>query len=430
MMFFPHGFRDFLLSIRGRMVLVYGVLFVASFLAVSAYFLHVQGLSLTETAHERGNYLAASLALSAGEAVRDRDFPVLNDLIRQAVNIEDVRYALVVDHRDVVLAHSDPTRVSTPFSALDAGLRPGVEGKMPVIHVEAAIAGDDDSLGKVFIGLSSEPVVIALQESRDHLFWMGLLVLTLGVVVVLMVSRYFMRPVGDLSAAMLEVASGNLDVQVSPGKVAEWTHLGVCFNGMVNRLKGGYKEMGRGSIEMAKALMAAIDEREFAYGHSERVTDCALQIGRRMGLDDVAMKELEWAAILHDIGRIGVGMEVLSKPGHLNEQEIRLMQRHPEIGKRILEKVDFLRPIAPYVHCHHEFLDGRGYPQGLKGEKIPLISRIITVADAFDAMSSDQPYRKALSKEEVKRRLLAAKGRQFDPDIVDVFLSLPDEPDS
>jgi HD-GYP domain-containing protein (c-di-GMP phosphodiesterase class II) len=156
--------------------------------------------------------------------------------------------------------------------------------------------------------------------------------------------------------------------------------------------------------------------------HAQRLIEYSNLIGQKLQLWDKQLNELELLSTLHDIGKIGISDLILNKPGRLSEEEWVEMKKHPEIGYRIAMSTSELAPIAEYILYHHERWDGDGYPQGLKGEEIPLLSRIISVADAYDAMTEDRPYRKAISREEACTELRRNAGSQFDPDIVMVFL--------
>jgi len=156
--------------------------------------------------------------------------------------------------------------------------------------------------------------------------------------------------------------------------------------------------------------------------HAGRLKDFCLKIGTMLKLTSKEMDELSLLAVLHDIGKVGIREEILKKPGSLTELEWEEMKKHPEIGCRIAQNTPELGPIAEYILCHHERWDGQGYPQGLKGEEIPLLCRILAVADAYDAMTSDRTYRKALSREEAIEEIKRNAGTQFDPQIVEMFL--------
>ena len=158
--------------------------------------------------------------------------------------------------------------------------------------------------------------------------------------------------------------------------------------------------------------------------HAIRLVNLSHRLGLRLRLTDKQLDELELLSTLHDIGKIGISDTILNKPAPLSEEEWQIMKKHPEIGYRIALSIPDLVPIADYILCHHERWDGTGYPQGLQGENIPLPSRIIAIADAYDAMTSDRPYKRALSKKAALDELRRNAGKQFDPTLVDLFLSV------
>ena len=182
------------------------------------------------------------------------------------------------------------------------------------------------------------------------------------------------------------------------------------------------------------ALTGAVEAKDpYTGGHLQRVNAFALEVGRRMGLFGRELELLQIASTLHDIGKIGIPESILNKRGALEEDEREVMQTHPEIGARLLMRVEGLRDAAPMVLHHQERWDGRGdvqfpgYPHGLAGEAIPLGARIIAVVDSFDAMTTDRPYRAALTPQRARAVLFAERGAQFDPAVVDCFLRLLDE---
>lgn len=176
-------------------------------------------------------------------------------------------------------------------------------------------------------------------------------------------------------------------------------------------------------LATVRALAAAVDAKDpFTRGHSDGVAVYAMGIGEGLGLSTEQMTALEMAAYLHDIGKIGVREEILQKPGRLTESEMGQMRHHPLIGANILRPVAFPWPVAPVVRHHHEHWDGRGYPAGLKGEEIPLLARILSVADAYEAMISDRPYRKGRTHNDALGELQRCSGTQFDPRVVEAFI--------
>lgn len=196
-----------------------------------------------------------------------------------------------------------------------------------------------------------------------------------------------------------------------------------------------YQSLQDSYLSTVRALAAAIDAKDpYTRGHSERVATYALMIAERIGLSAEQQDALEMASYLHDIGKIGIPEDILLKPGKLSDEEMGQMRHHPLIGANILKPVSFPWPILPVVRHHHEHYDGRGYPAGLRGEEIPLLARILTVADSYEAMTSDRPYRRGRSTREAIVELRRCAGTQFDPALVDAFTqvleSIAEEPGS
>lgn len=156
--------------------------------------------------------------------------------------------------------------------------------------------------------------------------------------------------------------------------------------------------------------------------HAQRLVELSKTIGKKMNLTDEQLDELELLSVLHDIGKIGVNDSILNKPGKLTEEEWVEMKKHPENGYRIAMSTPELVSIANYILCHHERWDGKGYPQGLKGPNIPLFSRILAIVDAYDAMTQDRLYRKAITKETAIAEIKRNAGTQFDPEIAEIFI--------
>ena len=181
-------------------------------------------------------------------------------------------------------------------------------------------------------------------------------------------------------------------------------------------------------VSTVEALANALEANdEYTSSHTRWITDMALKVGEKLGFDPPALKRLELGALFHDIGKIGIPTSILLKPGPLTEEERKIIEMHPELGERILEPIDRLAEVRTIVRSCHERWDGEGYPDGTSGEDIPVEARIVLVCDAFHAMTTDRPYRKRLGLDEAYRRLREGAGTQFDPAVVEVFLSLPCE---
>lgn len=163
-------------------------------------------------------------------------------------------------------------------------------------------------------------------------------------------------------------------------------------------------------------------------GHTQRVTEMSLRLARSMNVfSDEELTYFRWGALLHDIGKMGVPDQILLKPEKLTEKEEAIMRMHPEFAFRLLNSITFLRRALDIPHYHHEWYDGTGYPEGLKGEQIPLAARIFAIVDVWDALCSDRPYREGWSDDKVIRYLKKQTGTQFDPKVVDAFLKVLEE---
>jgi putative nucleotidyltransferase with HDIG domain len=189
-----------------------------------------------------------------------------------------------------------------------------------------------------------------------------------------------------------------------------------------HQLRAAYARLERANLSFATALVTTLDARDrYTAGHSAAVAIYARDIARRLGLPEADQQLAHLCGLVHDIGKIGLPPGLLEKPGPLTLDERRQMERHAEIGERILAKVEDYSEIAKIVRHHHERVDGHGYPDGIDGQEIPLISRIIAVADAYDAMTSDRPYRDAMPSSVARLRLAQAVESQFDTTVVAAF---------
>jgi HD-GYP domain-containing protein (c-di-GMP phosphodiesterase class II) len=172
-----------------------------------------------------------------------------------------------------------------------------------------------------------------------------------------------------------------------------------------------------------QALMKALEARDFiTEGHSDRLQQLVVSMAQELNLPEETINDLCLLAQFHDLGKVGISDDILFKPGPLTAEERKEMQRHSEIGKRIAQSVPDLEIIADWILKHHEWWNGQGYPLGLQGEAIPLPCRILAIADAYDAMTEERPYRKALSHREAVEELRRCAGQQFDPHLVEIFL--------
>lgn len=231
-----------------------------------------------------------------------------------------------------------------------------------------------------------------------------------------------MKPIGALSLHATKDSEPFTDTNIKFLTLLAGQAAGVLHNlDLVDNLQTFY-------LEMVQTLARAVDSKDaYTHHHSDRARQKARLVAIELKLPDQMARYVEYAALLHDIGKIGVDEAILLKPGKLTPEEYEVMKKHPAIGYKILAPVKFLGPVAQMVLYHQEWYNGQGYPEALKGEEIPLGARIVAVIDAWDAMTSDRPYRKALGKEIATAELRKGSGTQFDPNVVDVFLRLEEK---
>jgi putative nucleotidyltransferase with HDIG domain len=273
-----------------------------------------------------------------------------------------------------------------------------------------------ERFGYLGVGLPADGVVDGVFKLRIIL----LFVFVGTAMVVLLVGGLLARRISQpLERLVRTVAAGDLSDRAPTGAADEIGYLTFSFNEMTASLEEKTKALESTSFASIEALARAIDARDpYTFGHSARVARLSFEIADEMGLPADELLALSRASLLHDIGKIGVEDRVLRKPGPLDNRETAAMREHPVIGYEMLKGLHFLESSLEGVRHHHEHWDGSGYPDGVKGENIPLAVRILTVADALDALTSDRPYRVAMSFPAAVRTIEGGAGHQFDPAVI------------
>ena len=277
----------------------------------------------------------------------------------------------------------------------------------------------------VVVGESEEAMLATLSDFRRSLS--GFLVLTLAVVVLLaaMRIRQSMEPLAQLREGTRRLAAKDFSARVHISSGDEFEELAESFNDMARQVGTLFEELEDLSWSTIATLARTIDAKShWTAGHSERVAQMGVLIARTMGLPDEELDRLHRGGLLHDIGKIGIPVTIIDKNGPLTDEETQTMQDHTTIGARILEPLKALSDVLPIVLYHHERMDGLGYPEGLRGTDIPLLARILCVADTFDALQSDRPYRAGRNAPEAVDVIVECSGTQFDPDTVDAFVEV------
>lgn len=234
------------------------------------------------------------------------------------------------------------------------------------------------------------------------------------------------RPIRVLTEASRAIAKGDFSGRVTVRSRTEIGELATTFNLMssdlelyVQKLKDAAEQNRQLFMDSIRMIAAAVDEKDpYTHGHSERVSRYSVLIARNLGLSDEEVDKIRISALLHDVGKIGIEDSILKKPGILTPEEFAIMKQHPQKGAAIASRVAQLREMVPGIELHHESLDGRGYPHGLRGKAIPLMASIIAVADTFDAMTTHRPYQTAMEPAVAVEYILSLTDKKFDGEVV------------
>jgi HD-GYP domain-containing protein (c-di-GMP phosphodiesterase class II) len=351
----------------------------------------------------------------------------------------------VVDPRGRLVAHSDPRRleegdldvssVEIVRQFMQARGRAGatVPFTMPTKRGPARMLGTytgvPDTDWGVIVQVDENTAYYSAIQMRNQAALLVALVTVVATVLGFLFAGQISRPIQELARGARRVAGGDYATRVAVKTNNEVGILADAFNQMgeeiqkhieeIRRQATQNKELFMGSIRM---LANAIDEKDpYTRGHSERVAFYSMLIARHMGMNAEEVEKVHLSGIIHDVGKIGIEDKILRKPAALTDEEYEIMKQHPRKGEHILDAVPLLKQMAGAGLMHHENWDGSGYPDGLKGEGIPLLGRIVSVADAFDAMTTDRPYSKAMTFEAALARLRFLAAKKFDAGCVDAI---------
>jgi len=279
---------------------------------------------------------------------------------------------------------------------------------------------------------TQENAYAGVREMQLTAALLAIFAIVMSVAISVYAARKITTPIEVLTDSSRAIARGDFSQRVNVRSRTEIGELAQTFNVMSAELEQLIADLKRaaeenralfmGSIQM---LAGAVDEKDpYTRGHSDRVTRYSVAIARELGLPNDEIEKVRISAQLHDVGKIGIEDRILKKPGALTPQEFEIMKTHTTKGANILRPVRQLKEMIPGIELHHESLDGRGYPYGLKGDEIPLTARIIMVADCFDAMTTDRPYQKAMDPEYVVQIINKMANAKFDPKCVAAFTSV------
>jgi HD-GYP domain-containing protein (c-di-GMP phosphodiesterase class II) len=351
----------------------------------------------------------------------------------------------VVDGRGWLVAHSDPARLQGDLDVsgveivrqfIESGGRAGatvpftIQGpKGNVVKMLGTYAAVPESSWGVIVQVEEDKAYYSAIQMRYQSLALVALVTIAAIVFGMLFARQISHPIQALARGARTLASGDYDTRVSVKSNNEVGVLADTFNQMGDEIQKAFleiqrqanvnKELFMGAIRM---LANAIDEKDpYTRGHSERVAFYSQLMARHLGMSEDEVERVHLSGIIHDVGKIGIEDRILRKPAALTDDEYEIMKQHPRKGEHILDAVPLLKEMAGAGLMHHENWDGSGYPDGKKGEEIPLLGRIVSVADAFDAMTTDRPYSKAMTFEVALGRLRFLAGKKFDSGCVDAI---------
>lgn len=419
-------------------------LFIVILLLVTAAifsFLTVQTMNrhILDEVIKRAESLSKSTAAMAPYSILSGDLLGTDNIVAKVRGANsDVEYMAVTNMEMKILAHTDVAKRGETYIPYPRDTIKENEDGTRVYEVQsttekllefvAPILIDNKQIGHVIIGINKSVLYHARAETRRKIVAGFGITMFLGIGCIIVLSSFITRPIKELSRGVEELKQGK-QTRLRIYSHDELGKLTASFNQMTEltmrqqaRLGTYATELEEAYVSTVKVLSAAIDARDpYTLGHSTRVAKLSQKIGEATGLSHQELEDLEIASLFHDVGKLKTPDFVLLKDGPLDPQEHREISKHSENGAAILSRAPSLQKFIPAVRHHHEWHNGEGYPDGLRGDDIPLYAAIIAVADAFDAMTSARPYKRALSHEEALQELALFAGRQFNPRLVEVL---------
>jgi putative nucleotidyltransferase with HDIG domain len=282
---------------------------------------------------------------------------------------------------------------------------------------------DGENIGFLGTALPKTFLVRASRVTRWNVTLQVILAITAALFLGILLSRHITRPILQLKNAASEISKGNLDIHVETDGTDEVAVLAKAFDEMAFSLRRSEKSLISDYDKTIENWVQALELRDReTLGHTLRVANLTIRLARLMNIEEGEIEHIRRGVLLHDIGKMGIQDDILLKKGPLDDWEREIIEKHPALAREILSQIEFLHPCIGIPAYHHERWDGRGYPDGLAGEEIPMVARIFAVIDVWDALTSDRPYRKAWSMDAALQYIKKNAGRHFDPQVVQVFL--------
>jgi HD-GYP domain-containing protein (c-di-GMP phosphodiesterase class II)/uncharacterized membrane protein affecting hemolysin expression len=437
-------------SFRFKITVVIFLLIAVSTAVYSVFVLESMDRTNLEALIRKGFSVGGAIAAVAGDATPTPEGQHRLES-KLAEYHEETLFLAVVDGEGRIVAHSNPSMRGMPFSMVEGEVLETREDGSTVRKVLRAsvlnyefmvpVVSSGSPVGRLYLALDAHTLAAQRQEALRRILLLSLVVLVLGAAGVYAVSSRFTAPIERLSEGITRLPGARQAEEIYISSRDELGDLTLKFNTMARTITEQKRELRENADELERAyvstlrlLATVIDARDpYTRGHSARVARLSVLLGRKMGLVEEELRDLEVASMFHDVGKIKTPDSILNKKEPLNGEEYEEMMRHTRHGADILDVVDSLKKYVPAVLFHHERFDGSGYPEGLRQAEIPLIASLISIPDAFDAMTSARPYRPAMSREEAVREMLRFKGVQFDPRMLEHFIKAlegyePDRP--
>ena len=430
-------------TLRFKIAFFVVILMTSTSFALSIVTVQIMNNYILNEIIKRGESVGKSIAASAGYNLLSKDLLGLDNLVFKAKSSNsDMLYVAIVDLNMKTVVHSaaemigetKPVVQGQLFREADDGttVKELTNSSDSIFEILCPIVFMKKPLGSVVIGMNKSILLEAQRKVGSMILIVFGIIVILGMFASSLLASFLIKPIKELSAGVEELKYGTAK---NPLRIYSQDELGKLtrnFNEMSaliadqrGKLTKYARDLEDAYVSMVKVVAAAIDARDsYTHGHSARVAQLSLLIGEQLGLPKADLRDLEVACLFHDVGKIKTPDSILLKRGKLTEAEYTEMKQHVEYGASILSWAPSLFKYIPSTRHHHEWHNGKGYPDGLVGDNIPLFAAIITIADAFDAMTSDRPYRKALFKEEALRRIDRMSGTQFRPELVAIFLEL------
>jgi len=281
------------------------------------------------------------------------------------------------------------------------------------------------------IAIQDESAALAsVSDMRQQILLISVVAGMLTLAIGFLFAKKLTQPVQELAVGAHRIASGDFSQRIVVRSRTELGHLGDSFNLMTDKLESYISDLQRSAAEnrelflgTVKSLAAAIDGKDpYTRGHSERVSRISMAIAQRLDLPEDECEKIRISALLHDVGKIAIDDNILKKPAALTDDEYEIMKQHPQKGYKIMSQIAAMKEFLPGMYMHHEMVNGQGYPQGLKGDEIPLMGKIVAVADTFDAMTTERPYQQAMEFNAAVARIESFVGTRYDSVVVAAFV--------